>query len=107
MTQEFWVELHLNRTLQNEGCGTRGALGVGVSWIAAGEFADEAVEAMDSAGLWQEHQGAFAGNDGNAALAANLDGVFADGALTSAPVHPDTFYASFGAVVDNGVCDCG
>lgn len=67
--------------------------GVRVPGVAAGEFAKEAVESVDSADFWQEHERTLAGDDADAVLTAEGDSFVADGALTTGAMHPDTLDA--------------
>jgi hypothetical protein len=76
-------------------------------WKVAREFAEEAVEVIDFATLWEEHEGALAGNDADPALAAEVAGLVAGGTLTTAAIHPDTAYSGFGAVEHDGPGDLG
>jgi len=76
-----------------------------VAWKAAGEFAKESVEAVDSAALGQEHVGAFTGNNTDAVLTAEFDGFRTDSTLTTATVHPDAVDSSFGAILNDRVGD--
>ena len=54
--------------------------------VAAGDFADEAVEAMDASGGGQEHEGAFSGNYFHSVVLAKCDGFRANGAASGGAV---------------------
>ena len=76
-------------------------------WVAAGEFADEAVEAVDGPALCQKHERALAGDYANPALEAELDGPTADCALSSSPMHPNARNASLGTITHDRVRNFG
>jgi len=79
----------------------------GVLGIAAREFANEAVEAVESGTVRQKHEGALTGNDTDVTLAAELNRLRADGALSSRTMHPNARNASLGAVAHNLVRNLG
>ena len=75
--------------------------------VAAREFTDEAVEAMDAPALGQKHKRALPGDDANPALAAELDGLGTDCALPYTAMHPNARNAGLGTITHDGVRNFG
>lgn len=75
--------------------------------VAAGDFADEAVDAMDASGGGQEHEGALTGHDFNSPPLAKCNCFWADGTFPGGAVHPNQADTGFGAVGDDLVGNGG
>src|SRR5450631_4817621 len=71
--------------------------------IAAGDLADETVEAMDGSGCGKKHKRALSGNDLDSVLVAECDRGRTDGAFATGTVHPDSTDAGFGTIGDDCV----
>src|SRR5450755_3646068 len=71
--------------------------------IAAGDLADETVEAMDGSGCGKKHERALPGNDLDSVLVAECDCGRTDGAFATGTVHPDPTDAGFGTIGDDCV----
>ena len=74
---------------------------MGAVRVTAEEFAEEAMEGMDSATLGQKHVRAFTWDDGDAVLLAEFDSLLAHRSLAAAAIHPDAANSSLGTILHN------
>jgi hypothetical protein len=75
--------------------------------VAAGDFADKAVQSMNGPALGEKHERALPRDHANPSLAAELNGLRADCALSSRPMHPNARNTSLGTITHDRVRNFG
>ena len=76
-----------------------------MSRVFASDFAQEAVDPVNSGCTGEKHEGAFSRNHFDSVLAAEFDCSCADRAFADATVHPNLSYARFHAICNYHISD--